>query len=119
MKVKQLIHLLSKEDPEAEVIADGPISFIEWKPGYYDGHTPFLIEDESKKPYYVITGYKWEANEMGKVVLHSMDLESCLYNCDDLKELDEFKLEGDQRYIEHGEELRKKVREDFIKMGIK
>jgi hypothetical protein len=115
MKVKELIDLLQKENPESEVISSGrgPIYFPEWKPGYYDGHTPILIHDEKKKPYYSIVGYKWEPNEHGKVVLQCMELEDCLYNCNTIKQLDDFIIQGADRYLEGALELKEKVKEVF------
>ena len=115
MKVKELIQELQKENPEAEVITSdgGPIYHTEWKPGYYDGHTPMLIHDEKKKPYYSIIGYKWEPNQHGKVVLQCMNLEDCLYNCFTTEDVEKFIIQGADRYLEGAQELKEKVKADF------
>lgn len=119
MKVKELIEQLQKENLEAEVICSGsgPIYFCDHKPGYYDGHTPFLIQDEKKKPYYSIIGYRWEPNASGKVVLQTMNLEDCLYNCISIKKLDEFIIQGADRYVEGALELKERVKTDFKAWG--
>ena len=110
MTVKELIENLQKEDPNAQVLSGGaPIYFVERKPGYYDGHTPLLIEDESKKPHYSVVGYKWDSNQP-KVVLQSMNLEDCLYNCNTIEDLENFKILGHTEYVSRAEKLRKEVK---------
>lgn len=117
MTVKELIERLQKESPEAEVITNsGPIYVVEGKPGYYDGHTPVLIQDDKKKPYFSIVGYKWDPSK-DKILLHSMNLEDCLYNCNDSSEVDSFKIEGSERYLEGALELKETVKRNFKEWG--
>lgn len=114
MKVEKLIEELKKCNPEAEVICngDGPIYFLEPKPGYYDGHTPILIQDDSKSPYYNIIGYKWDASKE-KIVLQSMNFEDCLWDAD---KIDEFIVEGTDYYLQRANGIKTKVKKELKEM---
>ena len=118
MTVQEPIVELQKENPNAQVVCggNGPIYYLEAKPGYYDGHTPLLIEDERKRPYYSIIGYKWDPGHE-KVVLQSMNFEDCIWNCMSIEKLDEFIVQGASRYLEGASETKERVKEVFKSWG--
>lgn len=97
MKTKELIEALQKADPSGELTVNcggEPIYFVESLPGYYDGPYSELIIDNTKKPFYCIDGYRVRRDK-SKVIIHTMSLSDCLYNCNSNEELDKFKLELD------------------------
>lgn len=86
MKTRELIEWLQKEDPTGELEAcvnNVPIYTVERQPAYYDGPLQMLIQDESKKPYYNIVGFK-VTHKGQKVKLMTMDVGDCLIDNPDL-----------------------------------
>jgi len=122
MKVKKLIEELKKCDPEAEAICGsaGPLYCVEEKPGYYDGCTDFLIQDEDNE-YYNIIGYGYDV-EINKVVLTGMGLEDCLYDLEP-EDVDDFPVELPKgsyyaKYRERIAESKEKVKKHLTKWAL-
>lgn len=80
MKTKTLIKLLQEEDPTGELevnVGGKDIYFVDKLPGYYDGAYVVLTRDESKKPYYDITGIGIRRDDW-KIVLKTMGYDEVL-----------------------------------------
>jgi len=103
MKVKELMEVLSKLDPELEV-TDGVSSLytVEVLPAYYDGCYTKLKQDHSLDPYYNIVGARIESEGM-KVRLRFLGWEDVIADgCTDIE------------YTNYSEKYRMGV-ENFIK----
>ena len=82
MKSKELIQLLQEEDPTGEVevcVNNVDIHCLSREPAYWDGSLQVLTRDESKKPYYNITGAKY-VRHGSKIVLHPMSVRDVLWD---------------------------------------
>ncbi len=82
MKTKELIKRLQAEDPSGEIevcVGSSDIYYLEELPAYYDGRLYTLIRDESKQPFYDVTGMRI-TGQGRKVSIKLMDLEDVL--CD-------------------------------------
>lgn len=76
MKTKDFIKMLQEADPEGEAMvmfSEGGLPwFAEWKPGYYDGDTSWLIKNENGYPIGIETSRSYKG---GKLVIHEVDLQ--------------------------------------------
>lgn len=85
MKTKELIRLLQEEDPTGEVevcVNNVDIYTLHTEPAYWDGSLQVLTRDESKKPYYNITGAKYVRTGK-KIVLNPLSIRDVLWNDSD------------------------------------
>lgn len=76
MKTKELIRLLQLEDPSGDLevnVGGDDIYFVERLPGYYDGAYSILQRDDSKKPFWDITGITVTRSGQ-KVEIHTMPI---------------------------------------------
>jgi hypothetical protein len=111
MKVKKLIKLLKKEDPEMEVCIgthEGNLDIftLEVKEGYWDGCLQVLVRDEKNKFYNVI-GAEYRS-DIDKLVINPMSIKDAMLDNPDLpvKVVDTFcqptmqkQVDGWRRYI--------------------
>jgi hypothetical protein len=82
MKTKELIRQLQEADPsgEEEVCVDNiDIYHVSSNHAYWDGCFQVLKHDESKKPYYSITGGEFRSKGI-KINLVTVDIKSAIYD---------------------------------------
>ncbi len=85
MKTKELIRLLSMEDPSGEeevCVGNVDFHFVSKEPAYYDGSLQVLERDESNQ-YYNIVGAKYKRTG-SKVQIYTLSITDAIYNNTDM-----------------------------------
>ena len=114
MKTNELKRLLTEADPtgEAECVVDGvDIYFVELLNMYYDGRPVLLVMDQSKLPYYNITGLRVPSYGL-KVNIHTMSIKDVFTDLPNASV--EYDSPNVQVLYESGiEEIRREVKQEL------
>lgn len=118
MKSSKLIQLLQEIDPTGEVevcVSNADIYTVQAMPASWDGCLETLIIDESKKPYFCISGIKFHS-EGEKIHLRVYEADEFFYahpdGTADFSELDKHYPAGATRYRENVKSWREKGQAD-------
>lgn len=115
MKSSELIRRLQEEDPTGETevcVGNLDIHFCSVEPSFWDGYLQVLSRDESKSPYYNLTGGKY-VSKGNKIVLHLMSISDVLREDPDRAVVDysEVSPSWAERMKEHDDKVRQSSRE--------
>jgi hypothetical protein len=115
MKSKELIRLLQEQDPSGEIevcVGNVDIHFLSCEPAYYDGPLQVLTRDESKKPYYNITGGMYFTSG-SKLKLHLLSFRDVIENDPDTAVIEYSELSSGSAEItkQRHEEIRQATRD--------
>ena len=115
MKSRDLIAELQKLDPEGDIevcVNNVDVYFCSLEAAFWDGSLQVLTRDESKKPYYSITGARY-VNKGSKIVLHPMSVRDVLWDNPDTAVIDYSELSpvSRSRYEECDNKTRQAARD--------
>lgn len=114
MKTKDLIAELQRLDPEGDTevcVNNIDIYFLSVEHAYWDGSLQVLSRDESKKPYYNLTGGKYVRHGR-KVVLHPVSIDDVVRDNPETAVVDYSELgQGAEQTKEQHEKIRQSARD--------
>jgi len=124
MKGKELIRLLQEIDPTGEIeVSVGNIDIwdVHQEPAYWDGKLQLLTHDESKKPYFDITGGKYVVSG-SKIVITPMSITEVLWGDPeaviDYSELEKNTGLGSAEYRKHDDATRQASRDVTMRVEV-
>lgn len=108
MKNIELQKMLKEYPDDIEVsVGNTDIHFISQEPAYWDGCQAVLMRDESKKPYYDVTGVKYRSNG-SKLCIRTLSLSDVIWNKHDaIVDVSEVSEHSKKWYTDFAEKVRK------------